>query len=138
VKANIHFINSEKLLKYLMVAMVVFGFLFASDVFAAEGDDIGTLAANITKSFKSVGELILAIAFVAGLGFVMAAIFKFKQHKDNPTQIPLGTPIALLAIGVALIFLPGIIKPAGETLGIAGEAGGFEGGGSQFLPGAGK
>ena len=35
------------------------------------------------------------------------AIFKFKQHKDNPTQVPVGTPVAMLAISAALVFLPG-------------------------------
>jgi hypothetical protein len=31
-------------------------------------------------------------------------------------QIPIGTPIALLFIGAALIFLPSLLKVAGETL----------------------
>jgi len=48
---------------------------------------------------------------------VMAgAIAKFKQHKDNPTQIPIGTPIALLFIGAALLFLPTILQIAGGTI----------------------
>jgi intracellular multiplication protein IcmD len=120
-----------------IVAAVALG-LFATDTFAAAaggggGDTIGTIAARITESFTSLGQLILAIAFVGGLGFTMAAIFKFKQHKDNPTQIPLGTPIAMLAIGIVLMFLPGIITPAGTTLfgasassaggGLTGQAG---------------
>jgi intracellular multiplication protein IcmD len=58
----------------------------------------------------------LGIAFVAGLGFVIASLFKFKQHKDNPTQIPLGTPLALFAIGVILVFLSALFEPAGKTL----------------------
>ena len=51
---------------------------------------------------------------LAGLGFGIAAIFKFKQHKDNPTQVPIGTPFALLAISVLLVFFPAIYKPAGQ------------------------
>jgi intracellular multiplication protein IcmD len=34
---------------------------------------------------------------------------KFKQHKDNPTQTPIGTPIALVFIAAALLFLPSIL-----------------------------
>ncbi|MFZ1021349.1 MAG: hypothetical protein WCE82_10870 [Halobacteriota archaeon] len=37
-----------------------------------------------------------------GVGFIIAAIYKFWQSKLNPTQIPIGTPIALL---VALVKL---------------------------------
>lgn len=24
-----------------------------------------------------------------GIGYIISSIFKFKQHKDNPTQVPL-------------------------------------------------
>jgi intracellular multiplication protein IcmD len=36
------------------------------------------------------------------------AILHFKQHKDGPTQIPIGTPISLEFIAAALLFLPTI------------------------------
>jgi hypothetical protein len=35
---------------------------------------------------------------------------------DNPTQIPIGTPIALIFIAAALIFLPTIFNVAGGTI----------------------
>jgi intracellular multiplication protein IcmD len=62
---------------------------------------------------------------MAGIGFVMASMLKFKAHKDNPTQIPIGTPIALLFVGSALIFLPHIFVIAGYTIfgGTGGAAG---------------
>jgi intracellular multiplication protein IcmD len=50
------------------------------------------------------------------LGFSIGAIMKFKQHKDNPTQIPIGTPIALIFIAAALLFLPTILGIAGATM----------------------
>ena len=126
----------KKLIKPLVLLSLVGSMFYMGTAFAGD-QTIGDIAENITGSFQQIGQLILAIAFVAGLGFTMAAIFKFKQHKDNPTQIPLGTPIALLGIGVCLIFLPGIIEPAGETL--FGDqdvtAGGFTGGGATAIPG---
>ena len=122
--------NLTKLAK--VAGVVVPLTLFVGEAFAqaagAGSSNLGNLASNITGSFQQIGALILAIAFVGGLGFTMAAIFKFKQHKDNPTQIPLGTPIAMLAIGIVLMFLPGIISPAGQTLfggGATSAAGGF-------------
>jgi intracellular multiplication protein IcmD len=125
--------NVIKVLGALMTVAI------APDVFAQGSATIGSLAENITGSFTQLGQLILAISFVAGLGFTMAAIFKFKQHKDNPTQIPLGTPIAMLAIGIVLMFLPGIIKPAGTTIFGAGATtagGGLTGSaGLSTLPG---
>lgn len=115
--------------KFFMGTLMLFTVFYVGDAFAADGaKDLGGIAEQITSSFEGIGKLILGIAFVAGLGFTMASIFKFKQHKDNPTQIPLGTPIALLAVGVALIFLPNIIAPAGQTIfGKEVKAGGFQG-----------
>lgn len=130
------------LFKVLGSSLTLMTVAMATDVFAQGGGGsatIGSLAENITGSFTQLGQLILAISFVAGLGFTMAAIFKFKQHKDNPTQIPLGTPIAMLAIGIVLMFLPGIIKPAGTTIFGAGATtagGGLTGSaGLSTLPG---
>lgn len=74
---------------------------------------IGSVATSITQSFANLAKLITAGSYVAGLGFSIGAILKFKQHKDNPTQIPVGTPIALLFIGAALLFLPSILDAAG-------------------------
>ncbi|MGH9810113.1 MAG: type IV secretion protein IcmD, partial [Terriglobia bacterium] len=51
-----------------------------------------------------------------GLAFSIGAVMKFKQHKDNPTQIPIGTPIALIFVGAALLFLPSILSIAGATM----------------------
>lgn len=124
----------NKVLKLALSMLVLTSLFYGADAFAG-AKDIGEIATNITKSFEGIGKLILAIAFVAGIGFVMASVFKFKQHKDNPTQIPLGTPIALLAVGVTLIFLPSIITPAGTTLfGEGAKAGNFSGAGISELP----
>lgn len=92
------------------------------------GDNLGQVASTITESFGSLAKLITAGAYMAGIGFCMASMLKFKAHKDNPTQIPIGTPIALLFIGAALIFLPNIFRIAGYTIfGGTSGAGGVSG-----------
>jgi hypothetical protein len=100
-----------KICKHAVLAIIFFG---TTMVFA--DTTIGALASNVTQSFESVVNLMIAVSYLLGIGFAGAAIFKFKQHKDNPTQIPIGTPIALLVIGILLIFLPGIIGPIGTTI----------------------
>ena len=129
--------KSRKICRAILLSSVVLTpAVFAGD--AAGGSSkqtIGSIATTITESFEGIGKLILSIAFVAGLGFGVAAIFKFKQHKDNPTQVPVGTPVAMLGISAALVFLPSFYDPLGATMGV-GTAGGFEGGGASGLPGA--
>lgn len=77
---------------------------------------LGDAAVEITKSFAPLSLLITGGCYVGGLGFMVGAIMKFKQHKDNPTQVTIGTPIALLLVGAALLFMPSIMGMAGETM----------------------
>ncbi len=88
--------------------------MFAGGASAAQ--TIGNMATSITASFTSLAKLITAGSYLAGLGFSIGAIMKFKQHKDNPTQIPIGTPIALIFIAAALLFLPSILTVTGDTM----------------------
>ncbi len=80
------------------------------------GVGIGAVASNITGQLESVGNLVVGIAQVAGLVFMAAGLFKLKQHKDNPQQIPIGTPLTMLIIGACLAFLPSLVTTGGETV----------------------
>jgi hypothetical protein len=77
--------------------------------------NIGDVAESITDSFDALTKLITAGSYVAGFAFMITAIMKFKAHKDNPTQIPIGTPIALVFIAAALVLLPLILDHAGTN-----------------------
>ena len=114
-----------------IVSLVFFQFAFATD--------IGDIAEHVTTSFEKIGRLMIGLAYLSGLGFGISAVFKFKQHKDNPTQIPIGTPFALLGVSCILVFLPGIYQPAGNTIfgtDSAARAGGFDGSGAIMMPGS--
>ncbi len=85
---------------------------------------IGSLANTIISSLQSVQDMLIAVCYIAGVGFAGAGIFKFKQHKDNPTQVPLGGPIAMIFIAAALIYLPSVIVATGSTIfGASGQHG---------------
>lgn len=73
---------------------------------SGEPTSLGEMAEQITSSYSNLTKLITAGSYLAGLGFSIGAIMKFKQHKDNPTQIPIGTPRALEFIAAALLFFP--------------------------------
>ncbi len=123
--------NAWKIMGFATVLSVIcITFLFSTSVFAAgsagggtsPANSIGAVADTVIKSFASLAKLITAVAYVAGMGFAIGAIMKFKAHKDNPTQVPIGTPIALIFIAAALIFLPTIFTVAGATLFGSGAA----------------
>ena len=87
-----------------------------SNVALASSSGVGSVAASVTSNFSDITNLITGGSYIAGLGFAIGAIMKFKQHKDNPTQVPVGTPIALLFIAASLLFFPSILTTTGYTL----------------------
>jgi intracellular multiplication protein IcmD len=106
--------------------------MFLSFHLFADTLSLGDLAENITKSFESITKLLTAGAYVGGVTFFIVAVFQFKQHKENPTQVPLSKPMMILAMSSALIFLPDFVNSVSAT--IFGEQGG-NANPSGFLPG---
>jgi hypothetical protein len=76
---------------------------------------INDLADNIIYQLYAGNKMIVLMAYVSGLGFLVISFFKFKQHKDNPAQNPVGNALTILLIGVLLIYLGSLSKPLGET-----------------------
>jgi len=50
------------------------------------------------ETFTELAQLLVAVSYLAGFGFVIAGIFKFKQSKQNPSQIPLDLIFAVWAM----------------------------------------
>jgi intracellular multiplication protein IcmD len=71
-------------------------------------DTLGSMAEVVTANFSNVSKLITSSSYLAGLGFSVASIAKFKAHKDNPTQAPVGTPTALVAVAAIETYLPSL------------------------------
>lgn len=109
-------VNINQLGRFIMYAIGLMCLMVTGQAVAGSADTIGAMASNITSSFTAMTKLITAGSYLAGLGFSIGAIMKFKQHKDNPTQIPIGTPIALVFIAAALLFLPAILSTTGTTM----------------------
>jgi intracellular multiplication protein IcmD len=113
------YLKSKSTLLKSLIFLLAMG---SAGIAFADGADLGSIAENITSNFSSLTELITACSYIAGLGFAIGAIMKFKMHKDNPTQVPIGTPISLIFIAAALLFLPSILSVTSYT--IFGTSGG--------------
>ena len=79
-------------------------------------ETIGDMALCFVNVFCPFTQLIIGGAYVGGILMFISAVFKFKQYKDNSTQIPIGTAFALFGISVVLIFLPGLYSQTGFTI----------------------
>lgn len=98
---------------------VLYGTLFAfwvGDVLAQSGQSLSDIVSNVQGNVLTLGPLLTIISYIAGVGFAIAGIVKFKAHKDNPQQVSLSQPIVYLAVGAGLLFLPSIMASAGSTV----------------------
>jgi intracellular multiplication protein IcmD len=114
-----------------MLLRIFFLFFFSFSVYA-QHMNLGDLANNLTQSFEAIVKLLTAGAYVGGVTFFIVSVFQFKQHKENPTQVPLSKPMMILAMSSALIFLPDFINSVSQSIfGEQASVGGAKG----FLPG---
>jgi len=114
--------------KVVVLVLLALGCFMTGTVAFAALSGVGSVAAQVTSNVANIARLVTAASYVAGMAFAVGAIVKFKAHKDNPTQIPIGTPIALLFVGAALIFIPTVFKVSGGTLfGASGTVAGVSG-----------
>lgn len=111
----------------MLFILGLLAFIVGTAAFAVSGTDLGAVAGNVSKSMSNLARLITGASYVAGLAFATAGVVKFKAHKENPTQIPISTPIALVFVGAALVFLPSVVKTTESTLFVSGIAGGPSG-----------
>ena len=100
--------------KVLWISFVGTFLILFADMAAAL--NVGDMASNVYKNFAQLTKLIIGGSYLAGIGFAVGAVMKFKAHKDQPTQITVGTPVALVFISAALLFLPTILHIAGGTM----------------------
>lgn len=115
-------------MKRVVLVLLALSSLIVGTAALAAVSGVGSVATTITGNLAAIAKLITAGSYVAGMAFAVGAIVKFKAHKDNPTQIPIGTPIALLFVGAALIFIPTVFKVSGGTMfGSSGTVAGVSG-----------
>jgi intracellular multiplication protein IcmD len=110
------YFNLGKKAKIMISVLLLFSIymVMATHAYAtAGGDDVSGLPDKVAGLFDSVLTILRYLAYTAGVFFIFASLFKFDQHKKNPTQIPMSQPLTLFAIGAALLVLPTIIKYAG-------------------------
>ena len=103
-------------MKKLILALLALACFTVGTFALAAISGVGSVATQVTSNARAIAQLITAASYVAGMAFAVGAIVKFKAHKENPTQIPIGTPIALLFVGAALMFAPTVFKVSGGTL----------------------
>ena len=94
---------------------IIAGVGLVSGVCFADDLTISAIASNMQSTVSSVALIISNVALVVGLSLVCASFFKLKQHKDQPTQVPISNGVTLLVIGAALTVFPLLLPTANQA-----------------------
>ena len=100
----------------LLVGCGLIALLGTTVAFAAGEQDLKGIAQGVTEQVNAVASLLVVVSYVAGVGFALNGIIKFRAHQISPQQTPLSQPITMIAISACLLFLPTIMKAAGSTI----------------------
>lgn len=110
-----------------LLAVLVAGLAIAAP---AEARNWGDVAAGMNGQFQQGIPLAGSILFLLGIITGGVGVYKLKQHKDDPRQTPMSTPIWYLLCAVLLVFLPDVFDISGESvLGGKGKSQGATGAG---------
>ncbi len=98
-------------MKHTFLKMIlIFG---ASMVLANDTMTLSTSLQAIANLNAQIAAIFTGAAYVAGLMLFVGAIFKFRQHREAPQQVPIGQPLTLFGLSVLAVFLPGFLDLTG-------------------------
>jgi hypothetical protein len=84
-------------------------------------DGVGRVICNVVISSTMIPGLIGGIAYLAGITLAIIALFKLKDHVNNPQQTPLSDAVKRFIAGGAFLAMPTVINAVVET--VVGQGG---------------
>lgn len=121
-----------KLIKALLMSAGLMAISF--DASAATGITLGQMATYATTSIQNVGQFAGALGYAIAFFFLLGAIFKLKQHGEDPERHTLRAPAFLFVCAVLLAYMTTVLASGNQTLfGGAGQTQGSDGSGFRNL-----
>jgi intracellular multiplication protein IcmD len=107
---NIKSLVSVSVMAALMIA------LGAAHAATTDYVSLTTISGQVNNTVAELATVLIDVSLIAGIGFIIAAFFKFHQHKQNPTQVQMSQGISLLLIGCGLTLIPLLIPTASVSV----------------------
>jgi len=102
--------------KYAAFISAGIALLFMHGLAIGTSGDLSSIATSLTTQITTLANVLIIVAYVAGIGFALGGIMLFKSHKENAQQTPLSKCIIYIVIGACLLFLPTLISSTGTTI----------------------
>ena len=82
----------------------------------AAAGGVGAMIGQIINSFGTSSNILTTIAYIAGIFLAVMAIFRFRDHVDRPSQIPLSDGVKRLIAGGLFLSLPMTVEAVTRTM----------------------
>ncbi len=74
--------------------------------YSTGGTGLGGVAVNMMEPVTLVSDFVDTGCIVVGIGFLIASIVKYIEHRRSPLMVPISTVIFLLVAGIVLVLMP--------------------------------
>ena len=83
---------------------------------------VENVADNLMGPTEIITKMVVAASYIVGVGLIIFSFAQFKQHRQSPKLVPLGTPIMLLILGICAVMIPYISTISGVSFSATEQA----------------
>ena len=91
-------------MKNLFKLLIGLSLFYGAQVFASA--TVGEWAQSLMGPAKGLMDIINALCYLTGGVFFVGAIIRYRNHRKNPQQVRLSTPIFYLILAIVIILIP--------------------------------
>lgn len=104
---SVSYIKIQK--AFMLLALFCAG-VFYSDAAVAQDNTLGDLVVGLSDGFLTLPSLLEMISRLLGAGFIIFGIYKFRDHVDRPSQVPMFDAIRMMIAGAFFLTLPDMVN----------------------------
>lgn len=92
--------------KNKFLQLFINGFIFFEIKLAHADSSIAQLSSNILGPVSLFTKTLYNACYIIGTMLIMSSFVQYRDHRNNPSQVPISRPVLLLIFGLLLIGLP--------------------------------
>jgi len=79
-------------------------------------NNLASVFTNLIKVLQPAATFITGASYVAGVGFGISALLGFKNHSEQPQQVPIKQPMIKAVVAVCLVYFGYFLQNSAGTI----------------------
>jgi Ca2+/H+ antiporter len=85
-------------------------FFMSASTYALPPGSLGELTDKLMLPMSVLASALYNVSLAIGIALLFGALIQYRNHQNNPGQVPISRPVTLLIFGILLIVLPILAK----------------------------